>query len=353
MRSPLMHYAAIAIGVAAAYGALMADARGRAAVPIPPSVQIVGIANGDVVTMSSQSPANLVPLTHDAGINLSPVWSPDGSKIAYTRLAHRWTGADHGGELIVIDPGGRILSRTSVDYVTNLIWIDERRVMISDSINPSASYYSVIDVRNGKFVERDMFDSLSALSFSRHGTKYVRTDDCPHFSPQSECNPDIHVNERLVLSLKGVETKLVIPPVWSDAGNVLGLVTYSLHYDKLSAIFIDAAEPTEPRISRVSVPAMDTDSLNARWVAGKFYVYGTQRGLRHLEATWLIDAAANLARSSRPIAEDDAGVTSAQKLHDTLAEAAKSHGVTAIDFWCAHCPLSVLPRAVHDGTWPP
>ena len=88
-----------------------------------------------------------------------PVWSKDGSKIAYIEAADKTLAL---ANLVVIDQYGQVIQRMSIKpnvpgevqsgmrFVESVEWLTRDSIVVSGTVNPSTTEYNVFDLATGK-----------------------------------------------------------------------------------------------------------------------------------------------------------------------------------------------------------
>lgn len=113
--------------------------------------------DGEIWTVN-QDKSELKQLTKDRTIKISPVWSPDGTKIAYC------IGLDHKiplGKIVIIDNSGKVIKDFNIPSsdendvvreVTRINWIDANRIGVTGQVNMSVSIYSIVEISSIQLV---------------------------------------------------------------------------------------------------------------------------------------------------------------------------------------------------------
>jgi hypothetical protein len=215
--------------------------------------------------------------------------------------------------------------------------------MVGGAINPSTSYYYLVDIHAGQIVD-DFGDDNSAASFSHENLHRVTTEDCPHFvSTPDDCSPNIEIDDKAVYSVRGSVAEVVVPPAWSQSEDTIGFVVHGHSASIVVAVLINNGQTKE-----VAVPLANTPQTDAHWIRNDFFVTGVHPGLHAHPVAWRIDVARGQAESVPTEQAVDQKLAAAKDLRSTLRDEAAAAGLQQPDFWCADCALAALPRGRSD-----
>src|SRR5579864_3801410 len=170
-------------------------------------------------------------LTHSGVPKSLPVWSRDGSKIAFLEKTDSKRAL---GTLVVIDERGHQMAKIMVRpvekappqgmrFVEDLEWLDNNKVAVSGSINPSLVETAVIDLKSGAEVD-SLYDDGGGPTFSPDGIHVAYQTGMPHFSPEESWHPTLTVDNHPVFPDAGSHVRFLTAPQWAGDSSAVAIV---------------------------------------------------------------------------------------------------------------------------------
>lgn len=202
-------------------------------------------------------------LTNDGIPKGNPLWSKDGTKIAFERDIDRSVALDN---LIVMDPEtGRTLGDVrirptssgemdSIRYIERIEWLTTDEIAAYGSINPSTVDVLIIDTKTGKEV-MDYTDDSGGAAFSPDGEHAATINGMPHFSQESERAPELDIDNLRVYPAKGVHISILSNPAWSEDGAKVAVVAADYQSKQRSVVICGIKGSCQS----AALPAGDTD----------------------------------------------------------------------------------------------
>lgn len=298
-------------------------------------------------------------LTHDGVPKGNATWSKDGSKIAFLRQVDPNIAL---GDLVVIDPESdrtiaNILicpTQAGVGYfvqeIDDIQWISASKIVVTGALNPSTIQSMVMDIRTGQDVD-DVFDDDGAAVFSPDGEHVATVRGSPHFTPESEQEPELDIDGKQLFPPKGERVRFLSEPVWSPDGTQVAAVTQEMKSNAIQVadcIVPGACQPTA--IHEASRAA--ADNFQVQWSNGRVYV-SSQTGRWSMQRG---DRIATVSTQSGPVSfnAEDTEAEFESKIEQLGGETARNliqqvrerDGLEP-DLWCQNCGLVQLPREVH------
>jgi len=137
-------------------------------------------------------------LTHDGLPKSLLVWSPEGGKIAFTTQSSTGALAEIRVVSLFGEPARDIPFRVpqagvhigGMRGVEELYWLDEHRLAVSGSLNPSTVEYVAIDIATGKEITSYGTDGFS-LAVSPKGNHVAYKSWVPHFQAEGDRRPQL------------------------------------------------------------------------------------------------------------------------------------------------------------------
>jgi dipeptidyl aminopeptidase/acylaminoacyl peptidase len=334
------HLAPLATGALLALLAASTPARSAA-----DDLQTAGIDHGALVVRAGTGPVRIVQ--GGGAARLLPVWSADGTRIAFVQLADRRQAL---AELVVVSEAGVELARVAIEPVTAdtayagmrfveaVRWIAPDRVAVRGSLNPSQSQYYVVDVANGRIVD-DFIDDRSAAAFSPDGRHVATQSGSPHFLAADRRVPQLNIDGRPVYPGAGRgDADIVGEPRWSaDSRSLAWLLRLKADGSTTLAVWRDGT------LHESAVPAARGTQPGLFWQGARVVVTAPGAGAGSAAPrAWAFDATGG---APKPLAAALDPLADARSLRDRLAAEARAAGLAQPDLWCRACGLEALPRA--------
>jgi hypothetical protein len=325
----------------------------------------VVFVKGNEIAVSDDG-KNAEQITHDGLRKDLPVWSEDGSKIAFLRQINKKAALDN---LVIIDRQGHVLKSILVHPageededsgmrgVETVQWLSNSRIALRGSINPSTSENLIYDVQSGKLIDEnnvvevsgdaalqmlfgkskarpkgllgDFFDDGTSVEYSPDGNHAAYITGAAHFASDTERRPTLTVDNQPVSPAgKESQVKFITVPQWSSDSRVVAIVAEEAATKTTSLIVYRLGG--KPEAFQMGASA-GTPSLS--WADSRFLV--------------------NLGQSTLQWRNDDNSLGPAENVvvepasPDALTKAKFSELITktggrGADIWCQSC----LPRRV-------
>lgn len=321
-----------------AVGALVYGAAGSAATA--QNMMTTMVYNNEIVI--STGAGGFVILTHDQIPKYLPVWSKDGSMIAFIEK----TGPDQAlAGLVVIDRNGKKIAEILVQpagghevemrTVETVQWLTARRVAVIGSLDPSTSKFVIYDLISKRKVDESVFNGLYP-SFSPDGLHAAYEDGSPHFTPEDERRPTLNIDYKRVFPTSGRRVEFELDPRWSPDSRTLAVIAsdYGTKERKVVSWRADAG------VKEVPFPTDLGTTKHLFWKDQVLYVDSALGGSASSAQTWGI--AGGRGRPTPAHATDPR--IAAAALQAQLREQIERAQGSDPNFWCQDCPLSALPR---------
>jgi hypothetical protein len=301
----------------------------------------VFVKNNEIVI--STEPEEQIQLTHDGIPKGFPVWSKDGSKIAFIEKIDRnialsrlrvvsRSGTPFFSFLIhpvPTDPGVVV---TGMRFVEKVEWITDSRIAVSGSINPSTCENIIFDLSMGDIADGFYDDGCNA-AYSHDGLHVAYITGAPHFTPESGRERELIVDGRRVFPQRGTQVKFITDPKWKGSSQTLAIVAT---IDKTKTSKIVTWRP-KGKPSIVPFPIKEETFRNGKadlfWNRQKLILTSGQQA-------WSLSQGRlkgiNLLFAENPKQD-------ATKIRKELAVSLPADA-SQPDFWCPSCLLSSLPR---------
>lgn len=320
-------------------------------------VDTVVIKNNDIYLSVGSGP--MMPLTHDGIPKDSPLFSKDGSRIAYAERADR---AGAIAMIIVIDRFGQELNRIYVHpqqpvrgqeasddpaamlYVEQMEWLTNSRIAVSGEVNPSSSENLIFDLPPHGLPKR-FFDDGS-VGYSPDGAHFAFEGGMPHFSPAANWTPTLNVDDNTVpvypASTSNSHITFISTPRWSPDSRSLAVLVRDAQSSSLKLVTWHAGSAvTTSLLPTTATPALLPAALDSKNQATVFYGNGswvvTSKG-----GSWQLSTDGKSFLGIQGDAARDPAVAAHALL--TKLEQATNLPASHVDFWCKSCGLSTLPR---------
>jgi dipeptidyl aminopeptidase/acylaminoacyl peptidase len=298
-------------------------------------------------------------ITHDGLPKGLLVWSPEGGKIAFTTEPTGGALAEIRVVSLSEEPARHIAFRVpqpgvhieGMRGVEELYWLDEHRLAVSGSLNPSTVEYVVIDIATGKELAGYLTDGFS-LAVSPKGNHVAYKSSEPHFQAEDDRRPQLCLDNECdsgrfaaqTYPGQGRHVEFVGNPSWSPDGSAVAILAQSYGDFRLSLVI----RPLVGAAVEYPLPGgSPTESLYGDNEAGetRYQLAWDEKGVlvKADDSIWRLHASSKtLARSMQ---ENDRTVMDEPfRVRDGERERVEGMGATEVDFWCQSCPLSRLPR---------
>lgn len=300
--------------------------------------------NGTEIFVSSGGGEQPRQVTADGTEKYLPVWSKDGSMIAFVKTVPDGQAL---GNLVVIDENGRLLQtllfRRAEDFaggmrfIESLEWLGRDRIAISGSVNPSLTETAIVDLATGTEQGR-IFDDGPGADFSPDGKHFVYSSGSPHFTPESNREPALYVDYARVFPEKGSRIRFVSGRRWSPDSEQVAVVALDPATKRQTMIVWSGDDKVSE--APVTIPSESIDDL--LW-SGSNVVISSQEGEQQ------IVPGKRDAGASEPLYTPS--ILQKVRLEKSrLLEAVKRNGGRDADLWCDACPWTALPRKVVIGS---
>ncbi len=308
------------------------------------------ILNGDVfVSRPNHRPLRL---TTDDSRKSQLAWSPSGDRIAFV--------SDAPGALAIVsvlpasggvarpisfrpsNPGVHIEGMRGVEQ---LQWIDENRIALAGSVNPSTVEYCMIKIDSGREVDWYATDGFS-LAVSPAGEHVAYVSWVPHFQAEADRRPqlcfdhDCGINQTPWRSFPGQERHLefVGSPVWNRSGSAVAIIAQDLENSRLTLIVRPLGHPASeyplPQGSpSETVIGNDFDNTNAYRLKWDREAVLVKAGHTY----WRLRPGERALTSVGPQAIQGV-IDATQASLDAGRAKAEALGATESAFWCKSCP---------------
>ncbi len=192
---------------------------------------------GDDLWIVDDDGSNLKQLTRGGNGGNTPVWSPDGTKIAF------FVGFPYEktvGKLTVIDASGKISKNLSlpsrnmeegyIRFIDKLDWIDSNKIGVEGSMDPSTDVYRMIDLTSGKEI-KSYFGAKFVWSTTK--TNIAMRGWYPQDAPAEIKSDYIQVDEETIYPTDDVREQEIMQNIihrftsyiyWSTNGDQLAVI---------------------------------------------------------------------------------------------------------------------------------
>lgn len=307
-------------------------------------IKAVFIRNGEIFTWDfSGKPAQI---TNDGIQKEHPLWSKDGSRIAYLQDIDKNSAL---AELVVISSGSGskvadILIRpvqtgegNDMRFIETLQWLTPNKIAASGSINPSTEESLVLDLNSGKEL-MNYYDDDGGTVYSPDGEHAAYINGAPHFAAHEETAPALNIDLNKTYPTAGFQVDFLSKATWNPDGTTVAIVARN----RLSRAVNLVICPVASSCSQSALPAASTDEkFSLTWSADGLSV-------KTASASWS-------AQGASPEALRTSTQSSALDLKqqaNTLVQGWRQKivgiGGNSVDFWCADCVLTMLPRRTGD-----
>ena len=288
-------------------------------------------------------------LTHDGLPKSLLVWSPEGGKIAFTTQSSTGALAEIRVVSLFGEPARDIPFRVpqagvhigGMRGVEELYWLDEHRLAVSGSLNPSTVEYVAIDIATGKEITSYGTDGFS-LAVSPKGNHVAYKSWVPHFQAEGDRRPQLCLDHECDSGRFAAQTypgparhvEFVGNPMWSPDGSAVAILAQSYGDFRLRLVI----RPLVGAAVEYPLPAgSPTESLLGYNEAGETTYQLAWDGKNVLvktdESVWRLDANSKTLVPS--MQENDRSVIEEPfRLRDRERARIETLGAAEADFWC-------------------
>ncbi|MCM8580719.1 hypothetical protein [Accumulibacter sp.] len=297
-----------------------------------------------------------------------PVWSRDGSRIAYVDEASPGSAL---AWLVVIDQHGQVLSRLPIKSVDNgevrsgmrfveaLEWVAADRLVVSGSINPSSTEYLVFDLLSGTVVG-GYIDDAHGAAFSPDGQHVLTVNGAPHFTAPRSRAPALMLDEQPVVSDLDPDLTSAGKPSWSTDSRSFAMAARDAA-GRMRMVLGKAASKTV-RWDDLPFPVVETDRApTVFWVGNELYIQRivtaprtapsgkSQKGgpgARNEAVENFVLAVGTRGAAWKRVTEPVvAPAKAAAALRASAAATQRAASAQQdLDVWCSGCELDAVPR---------
>lgn len=313
-----------------------------------------------------------VQLTHDGIPKDLPLFSKDGSEIAYAERADRGGGK---GMIVVINRQGRELYRVYVSpkhnvgaqaasdgpgaapYFEHFQWLTNSLIAVNGAINPSQGQDLIYHLPPSG-VPYQFFDDGEVV-YSPDGRQVAYETGMPHWARGGQ-TPALDVIEGLGIdydvitaypTTPSTHIRFISSPRWSPDSQTVAILVQDLQGRSLKLVMWDrnrfpsvteAELPSTAATATLLPDALGNDRASVFYGANGWVV--TSQG-----GAWQLGADGKTFLPLKGSAAEDPAVAS-RALRTRLESSARNAGAVWSDFWCQSCSLSKLPRRSAHGT---
>lgn len=303
---------------------------------VEPEAKVAFVKNNQIFASSTSDQPK--QLTYGAAAKSLPVWSRDGSKIAFLESADAKRGL---GTLVVIDQSGQQVANVLIRpaekapsqgmrFVEGLEWVDKDKVAVSGSVNPSLVETLVIDLKSSAEVD-DLFDDAGGPLFSPNGDHWAVETGMPHFAPEDTWRPTLTVDGHDVFPGTAAQVKFLTPTQWAGDSSAVAIVALDRKSGEINLAVWQVS-------GVLALKKLGTANANQQielfWTQGAFYLNSGAQ-------SWTLRG---------DVLTESAGQNPSDPLKEALREQSQLEsmvvhaGGTDVDFWCKSCALAALPR---------
>jgi len=298
-------------------------------------IQIVFV-HGNELFASFGLDGQLRQLTHDGIPKSLPVWSKDGSLVAYIAAVDREKAL---GNLVILDTTGKVLDNIlfrgpsgsgGMRFIESLEWVTRHQIALNGTVNPSLTETVVVDLSTHTD-QGGIFDDGPGADFSPAGDHFAYASGSPHFTPESLREPELDIDHKRVFPRAGARIRFASARRWSPDGRKVAVAVEDLARQQSIVVWSD-----EGAVSETPVPSSAGSIKDLFWNAGDLFVTSRSGGtLRVLPGNGVEGVAAESFTDP---------LSTARSERTRLLSIVESHGGREADFWCEACALSALSR---------
>jgi hypothetical protein len=330
------------------------------------AVKVVYRNGNDLFTIGADGKPK--PLTNDGIPKENPLWSKDGTKIAFLRKIDEGIALNN---LIVVDQDtGKTIADIricpnipkeiyDVRYIANIEWLSEDKIAANGSINPSSGQTFVYDIRTGKEM-MDYLDDNGGAIFSQDGEHAATLNGMQHFLQEQDREPELEIDNLHIYPAKGIHPIFLSDPTWSEDSTKVAVVAED--YQSKQRSIVICGLKGDCKSTALSTTSSDPDDrFRIQWNGSRVSVTFPEviLPLQHgssPEATWSLHQG-DIGAEASPTLQDlkpnayDTPLDRQNKIQslggntalNLLNQIQKLGGIEP-DFWCKDCALAKLPR---------
>ena len=181
------------------------------------------VKNNEVFVRTGESQPRQI--THDGIPKFLPVWSHDGSRIAFNRVTNPGRALS---ELVVVDENGLLVKDILVRpagktppeglrYVESVEWLTNNKIAVGGTQNIDLTETVIFDLSSGAEIE-SIVDNRGGPVFSQDGAHFAYLTDMPHFSPEASWRPTLNIDNVPVFPKSTDHVTFISSPRWSTEG---------------------------------------------------------------------------------------------------------------------------------------
>jgi hypothetical protein len=314
------------------------------------AVKAVFRKGNDLFTMGADGRAQ--QLTKDGISKGYALWSKDGTKIAFLRRIDQTIALDN---LIVVGAkSGQVLADIricpvspteaySVSDIRGIEWLTEDKIAAVGSVNPSTAQTFVYDIRTGRELA-DYTDDEGGAVFSPDGEHAASLNGSPHWTPDSETEPELAIDHRRVYPARGLHVSFLSAPAWSEASLLLAIVAENYQSKRRSVVVCGVGGDCKSAALPVG-NAKPEDDFEVRWIGDRVVAAAPEESW-----SWLPGSAGVVPTEKAPSAKPDMAdvklplPTTVKDSEDDavfnlLKEIHKLGGVEP-EIWCSNCSIA-------------
>jgi hypothetical protein len=284
-----------------------------------------------------------------------PLFSKDGNRIAVisqalpnTQLATLLVFDRHGQRLatIPIKPVVKGEVESGMRAVEYLEWIDQNRIVVGGSINPSSGEYLVIDASTGRTLQ-ELVDDGAGIAVSPDGAHLASISGAPHFASAATQAAKLVVDGNPVLALQDLGVTVDGRPLWSPDSGALAIRVR--RRDELPALLVWNRNLRTHSLTSLPAPAQPGSRAAMAWRGADLVAVNSAAEARPGRPAMAAETTVlkNAAGSARPVVSHIKGVpgTSSTGAGQSVPPAAGRQADGNTDVWCADCAPGMAPRA--------
>lgn len=304
---------------------------------VPSGMKIAFVKTGEIFVLENGSQPR--QLTHDGVPKSLPVWSKDGSKIAFNRDVDAKRALS---EVVVIDENGHpieeVLVRPAAEappeglrYVESMEWISSDKIAVGGTQNIGLVETVVMDLKSGAEAYNILSNAGEGAVFSPDGSHFAYKDGSPHFSPEESWRPTLNVDDKPVYPETGKHVTFLSAPHWSSASDTLAIIAEDYQTKTIDLVVWKSSGT----VSRFRLGAAAHKAFDLFWGGTAIYAQSGGRAWRlqdDIVSEVPIESAINpIKQAELEVKRREAAIHSPGGRNDA-------------DFWCESCSLTVLPR---------